>query len=150
MTKLSVQEYRKIAKRPKGKKEESLQIMVAEYLRVKHPDVIFHSDFSAGCKLTLGQAVRNKKMQCGKKYPDMFIAEPVPNYAGLYLELKKEGSKVFKSDGTLYASEHLKAQNETLLALRTKGYKAVFAIGYDATLRIIDNYLSLRTKYCPF
>ena len=141
--KISVQEYRKMANRPKAKKEESLQIMVARYLKLKHPDIIFHSDFSAGCKLTLGQAVRNKKMQCGRKYPDMFIAEPVRGYAGLYLELKKEGTKVFKADGTLYASEHLRAQNETLQALRTKGYKAVFAIGYDSAIRIIQNYMLL-------
>jgi hypothetical protein len=140
---LSVEELRKMNKRTKGKKEESLQIMVAEYLRVKYPDVIFSSDFAAGCKLTIGQAVRNKKMQCGKKYPDMFIAEPVRGYSGLYLELKKEGTKVFKADGTLYANEHLKAQYETLQALRAKGYKAVFAIGYDSAIRIIQNYMIL-------
>jgi len=140
---ITAEQFNKAVKARNKKHEENLQIQVAAYMRKKYPEVIFHSDFSSGCKLSIGQAIRNKKMQSNHKYPDMFIAEPVPGYHGLYLELKKEGTKVFKEDGLLYANEHIKAQYDTILKLRDKGYKAEFAIGYEQAIAVIDDYMSL-------
>ena len=99
--------------------ESDLQIQVADYLRLQYPDVLFHSDFGSGVKLTPGQAIRQKRQNGGKRaWPDLEIAEtscycsigwgngrkikPITEvgdsieladviFCGLYLELTKEG-----------------------------------------------------------
>ena len=59
-------------------KESELQTMVADYLRRQYPFVLFHSDFGSGVKLTMGQAIKQKRQNGGRRaWPDMFIAEPI-------------------------------------------------------------------------
>lgn len=58
--------------------EAELQIQVADYLRLQYPDVMFHSDFGSGVKLTPGQAVKQKRQNGGRRaWPDMEIPQPV-------------------------------------------------------------------------
>lgn len=138
-------------------KESDLQVMVADYIRTQYPKVIFHSDFGSGIKLTMGQAAKQKRQNGGRRaWPDMFIAEPVAFpfrddegmvkitksrvYAGLFIELKKEGTRLFKKDGN-WASEHIAEQADLLDRLEFRGYKAVFAVGFDEAKSIIDEYL---------
>lgn len=122
--------------------ELETQTMVADYLRLKYPNVIFHSDFGSGIKLTMGQAIKQKRLNGGRRsYPDMFIAEPVKKYHGLFIELKKDGTRILKKDGTLVADEHIREQAEMLQKLEGKGYKAYFAIGFSQAKQIIDEYL---------
>lgn len=60
--------------------ESDLQVQVADYLRLRYPDVLFHSDFGSGVRLTPGQAVEQKRVNGGRRgWPDMFIAEPMTN-----------------------------------------------------------------------
>lgn len=133
--------------------ENELQQQVADYLRVKYPKIMFHSDFGSGVKLTMGQAVRQKRLNGGRRaWPDMFIAEARPKdaddfeegmyygYFGLFVELKKEGCRLKKKDGS-WASEHIAEQAEVLEKLRLRGYAAEFAVGFDQAKTIIDNYL---------
>lgn len=134
--------------------EAQLQEQVAQYLRLQYPNVMFHSDFGSGVKLTMGQAVRQKRMNGGgRAWPDMFIAEPVEvdfgqpswrNYAGLFVELKKEGVRVKKKNGE-WVSAHIAEQAEVLERLRFRGYVAEFAVGFDEAIKIIDNYLGKRS-----
>lgn len=81
---------------PKYNSETNLQIQVADYLRLQYPDVMFHSDFGSGIKLTIGQAAKQKRQNGGRRaWPDMFIAEPsyeeieiwkdIAGYEGLYM-----------------------------------------------------------------
>lgn len=145
--------------------ETVLQIAVADYLTLQYPDVLFHSDYGSGVKLTLRQAAIQKRQNGGRKsYPDMFIAQPAKHWVedrdggchihqahGLYLELKKDGEKLypgkraknrFKSkDGKEYKTEHLMEQADCLYDLRQRGYCAEFAIGFNEAKRIIDEYL---------
>jgi hypothetical protein len=89
--------------------------------------------------MTIGMAKRQKTLQSHSGYPDLFIAEPMGVYAGLFLELKTETNKVYKKDGTLAANTHHKEQARMLEMLRERGYMADFAIGYrDAVDKIID------------
>lgn len=144
--------------------ESELQTQVADYIRLRYPKVLFHSDFGSGIKLTMGQAIKQKRQNGGRRaWPDMFIAEPRPasrintnikdwgdinevlnnfHFAeyGLFLELKKEGTRLRKKNGD-YASEHIKEQSLLLRELGDKGYKAVFAVGFDEAKKIIDEYL---------
>lgn len=146
--------------------EAELQQQVADYLRLQYPDVLFHSDFGSGVKLTPKQATIQKRQNGGRKgWPDMFIAEPTA-YAstgwrdgrkvnrlkdafsdqaddiqcGLFLELKKDGTRLKKKDGE-WANEHIAEQAEVLEKLRERGYCAEFAVGFEEAKRIIDEYL---------
>lgn len=139
-------------------KESDLQVMVADYLRMQYPDVLFHSDFGSGVKLTVGQAMKQKRQNGGRRaWPDMFIAEPklikhAPEgilgimpceevCSGLFLELKKDGTRLRKKNGE-WASEHIAEQADVLERLRIRGYDARFAIGFEESKRIIDAYLT--------
>lgn len=121
--------------------EAELQKQVAIYIRMQYPDVIFHSDFGSGVKLTPWQA-RMQKMQNGgrRAWPDMMIAEPIGNYHGLFIELKREGARLKKQNGE-WASSHIAEQNIMLNELSNRGYKAEFAIGFEQALDLIDDYL---------
>lgn len=122
-------------------KESDLQVQVADYLRLRYPKVLFHSDFGSGIKLTQGQALKQKRQNGGRRgWPDMFIAEPMNGLHGLFIELKKAGTRLKKKDGT-WASSHLEEQNEVLNALQKKGYAAYFAVGFEEAKDIIDDYL---------
>lgn len=115
---------------------------VCDYLKLQYPDVIFRTDFAAGIKMTVGQATKHKRMQHGRAYPDLFIAEPNGEYAGLFIELKNEGVKTHKKDGTLVSNPHIIEQARMLEMLQAKGYYASFASGFDQAKELIDEYLS--------
>jgi hypothetical protein len=60
---------------------------------------------------------------------------------GLFIELKREGTRIFKKDGALVADEHIREQFDMLEQLRQRGYMAEFACGFDEAKKIIDEYL---------
>ena len=126
-------------------KESELQIAVADYLRLQYPEVIFHSDFGSGIKLTKGQAIKQKRQNGGRRaWPDLFIAEPVfkedcTGCYGLFIELKKDGTRLKKKNGE-WASDHIAEQAEMLERLEFRGYRAMFAGGFDEAKKIIDLY----------
>ena len=139
-------------------REHQLYVKIARYLQENYPDVIYRFDIAADLKLTMGQASKFKMLHPRRGYPDLFIAHPVvkphrdengmikitetASYAGLYLELKAEGNSPFKKDGTLKKDQHLEEQQAMLDMLRHKGYRAVFATGFDEAKEIIDEYLN--------
>ncbi len=126
--------------------EAELQQQIADYLRLQYPNVLFHSDFGSGIKLTMGQAIKQKRQNGGRRaWPDMFIAEPIKflndlDASGLFLELKKEGTRIRKRNGD-WATDHIREQGELLEALRRRGYAAEFVVGFDDAKTVIDNYL---------
>lgn len=144
--------------------ESELQIAVADYLRLRYPSVLFHSDYGSGVRLTMGQAVRQKRQNGGRRaWPDMFIAKPANVKAvakqiengsrnvigaftfleqkyGLFIELKKDSTRLYKKNGEP-ASEHIAEQAKVLEKLREEGYAAEFAVGFDEAKKIIDDYL---------
>lgn len=132
--------------------EAQLQEQVAHYIRLQYPNAMFHSDFGSGIKLTMGQAAKQKRQNGGRRaWPDMFIAEPqtkfygperkVINHNGLFLELKKEGVRVTKKDGTYVSNSHILEQAHVLHELRDRGYIAEFAVGFEEARKWIDWYL---------
>lgn len=120
-------------------KEENLHLAICDYIRLQYPNVLFNSDMS-GVKLTMGQAVKAKKLRSSKGFPDLVIYEPRCNCHALFLELKREGEKILNKNGDL-KTDHLKEQDEIISKLCAKGYLACFAIGFDEAKRIIDLYL---------
>lgn len=163
------------------KQEGILQERIANYLVQNYPDVLFHSDYGSGAKLSEKQSAEQKRQNGGRRaWPDMVIAEPKDVYtkpkikaifgkyktkkrnfssdwriypfAGLYLEIKKEGENIFAQknldnpdklslDGKIYVDKHVREQADVLYKLRRAGYCAEFAIGYDQAVNIITDYL---------
>ena len=70
----------------------------------------------------------------------------VMKYAGLMIELKRDGTRIFEKDGTVVADAHIREQMEVLQELERRGYKACFAVGFDQAKRIIDEYLGGPSK----
>ena len=135
------------------KKEEEIHLRVCDYLRKNYPDVLFRTDFSSGMKMSPGQAAKHKKFQKSRAWPDLFIAESgVVEFKedgliahlrknGMFLELKAEGTRLYKKDGTLRKNKHIEEQSEMLDKLNESGYYARFAVGYDEAIQIITDYL---------
>lgn len=82
----------------------------------------------------------------------MFIARPLQSYVnwnggwtyqtcGLFLELKRDGTKIYRKDGSFVADQHILEQAHVMHDLRKAGYAAEFAVGLDEAKRIIEEYL---------
>lgn len=125
-----------------AKAEDRIYLQLARYLSTQYKGLIFHFDTGTGMKMTIGQARKQKGMNPKRGYPDLFIAEPKGEYAGMYVEIKVDSP--FKKDGGLKAGEHLKEQFDMLLELNNKGYYALFGAGFDECKRMIDMYLNLK------
>lgn len=133
-------------RRPYNHAEFDLQCQVAEYIQIRYPGVQFLSDTVASVKLTMPQAIRNKKIQkAGFKCMDLLILEPRGIYHGLFIELKVDTP--FRKDGKLKSGDHLKGQQKSISDMNNKGYKALFSWGFEMTRKIIDDYMGLPKNY---
>lgn len=131
-------------------REHDIYVLIADYLRYQYPEVIYRFDLAADLKLSIGQARKHKRLQKYRGYPDLFIAEvkAVDDARkvcfGLFIELKKEGTRIFKKDGTLVSDTHIREQFDMLHDLRVRGYAAEFACGFDEAKKLIDDYMKGR------
>jgi len=123
----------------KKQKEENIQIAICEYIRLQFPKVIFMCDLASGMKLPIWIAAKNKKMRSSRGLPDLFIAQPHDYYGGLFIELKRESSRL--KNGGIAKSEHHDEQEAILARLRELTYKAEFACGFEEAKKLIDEYL---------
>jgi hypothetical protein len=125
------------------KHEEKLQIQICQYLRMQYPKAVFFSE-SSGIRVSMGQAKKLKLMRSIGKLPDMFIAFPNGKYHGFFIELKKEGTTIFKKDGEIVADKHIQEQFKTLKTLYDLGYAAAFGVGFEHTKKKIDGYFAMQ------
>lgn len=72
----------------------------------------------------------------------MFIAARRGKFAGCFLELKAEGTRIFLQDGSISTIEHIQNQAKTLEKLRDEGYCAEFVIGLEQAKAFVDWYLA--------
>ena len=122
-------------------KEEQLHIAICNYIKLQYPNVIFTSE-SSGIRVFRQQAKKLKSMRSCSGLPDIMIFEPRKQKAGMFLEVKKDGTKIYKKDGELTKDKHLNQQEEILHRLKEKGYFAEFVVGFDEAKVIIDWYMS--------
>lgn len=137
-------------------KESTIHLQVCHYLQRQYPKIIFRTDYASGLKLTMHQAVKHKSLQSGRAFPDLQILEPRAGAHGLFIELKKDGTKLTRTKDAKQVNKgdykirklgdwfdpHIEEQAEMLALLSAKGYVAMFAVGYDSAVDIIDRYLS--------
>ncbi len=121
--------------------EKDLHILVCKYIKTKYPGVLFNSDMS-GVKLTKGQAAHASALRSSKGFPDIVIYEPRKRWNGLFIELKREGTRIYKKDGSTVSDKHIVEQSLMLESLSERGYYADFAVGYDEAIGLIDKYLN--------
>lgn len=112
---------------------------IAQYMRLKYPKVPFHWDY-AGNHMTKTQAGRMKAIQGIKGWPDLFIAQPMGRFSGLFIEVKREGTRLFKLNGEP-ADSHIAEQQECLAKLAELDYYCAFGVGLDNCIDIIEKYL---------
>jgi len=130
--------------------EQHLQKQVCSYLKIKYPNIIFRSDFSSGMKLSINQAMIHKSLQSSRSFPDIQILQPSRGYHGLFIELKKEGTRIYLTTGPrkgqLTADQHIQEQALMLKHLNNLGYCARFGVGFEKTQKLIDWYLNPNYK----
>jgi hypothetical protein len=154
----------KPAAQPKQRKrperhEDKLQVRIARHIKSTYPDVIFFCDSGAGADLSDTQRKVMMSSRSDDGMCDMVIDEPSRGYHGLRLELKTEGTKIYKKDGKtlrqqkysrttwvrgkpfIKSGDHLQDQAAMIKKYRAKGYMAAFAVGYDDACNKIDKYL---------
>ena len=132
------------------KKEEfELQCEICAYLVMKYPDVMFRSDL-AGIKMSIGQAVKIKRLRNSSGFPDIHIIEQAiirgVRYSGLFIEIKLNVEAIYKKNRVLRISKHIQDQHANLIELRKRGYMAEWGYGWDDIIIKIDNYLRYRIK----
>ena len=135
---------KRTAKTLKQHEERKLSYQIAEFLSIQYPKVIFRFDVAADIPMTIvqGSIIKNKLLH-KKGYPDLFIAEPKGKFHGLYIELKKSYSEVFKKDGSYKKSEHIETQAAMHKQLRAKGYCVEWGLGFEDTVEKIRAYMSI-------
>ena len=124
--------------------EANLYEQIAQYLNLKHPNVLYHFDLSGvnnPSKYTRSLYDRLNR----RAWPDLYIAKPTlaeHGYItpGLFIELKREGTRLKKKNGE-WVSEHIAEQAAILDALSDVGYYATFAVGFDEAVFYIEAYL---------
>lgn len=127
----------------KNQPEFQLQTQVCNYLNLKYKDVLYLSDTIASLHLSIPQRVRNSLIQKrGFHCPDIIIFKPNSKFSGLFIELKIKSP--FKKDGCLLKSEHLANQKTSIDNLNKLGYFATFAVGFEESKQIIDEYLCFK------
>ncbi len=111
-----------------------------KYVATKYPTLIFTSE-SSGIRLTMGQAVKAKKLRSSSKLPDFWLAEPRGPFHGFFLELKRSRAEVYRKDGTLIKKERIHGQAVMIARLQNRGYYADFGFGLDDCIKKLDQYM---------
>jgi len=126
------------------KHEQNLQLQVCRYLDLQYPNAIYLTDYAAGMKLTRYQAGIRTSMQSCRGLPDLIVLSPQfrdgKQYAGLCLELKRDGTRVYLKNGNMTADEHIREQAAVIKRLNDVGYFARFGIGFENCKKLIDWY----------
>lgn len=130
-----------------SKAELDIQMMIAEYLTIRYPGVIFRSDLG-GIRLNMGQAMEAKRLQGGKGrgFPDMAILSARHGYHGLFGEIKTSVDQIYTKAGRMRQDAHTKEQYRVILRLCQEGYKAGFWLGFEHAKEVIDQYLLGETQ----
>lgn len=110
------------------KQEENLQIKIIQWLDMQYPNCLYCSTLG-GMRLTIGQAVKIKRMGYRKGIPDLILYEPRGQYKALFLELKSKKGKM---------SEY---QKKWQTELNERGYKSVCCNDFYECVKLIKNYL---------
>lgn len=113
--------------------ELEIQIQVfqwAEWQCGKWPELRLLNASLNGLRTSKAQAGKAKAAGMKRGYPDIFLPAPRGEFHGLFIELKRPGESPREE------------QMSWLRALRSQGYAATWAVGFDETISVILDYLT--------
>jgi hypothetical protein len=111
------------------------QIKVVQWFRLQYPrHVIYANQGGAllGGKNKFGLIAKMKKEGWIAGVSDLFVPVPTMIYSGLFLEMKDKG-KTWS-----FVSEE---QREFIVKMKSAGYAATWAAGFDKAKTIIEGYM---------
>ena len=115
-------------------KEDQEQILFVTWLNKKGIRVC--ASANGGSRHYL-EAFKLKRMGVSPGFPDLFIPIPCGIYHGLFIEMKRKiGGKISES------------QVEWINFLKSQGYYAEVAKGFEEAVEITDRYFALDTLNC--
>lgn len=115
------------------KKEDSLNIAVANYLRLQYPGVFFSHIPNGGSRNPI-EGAKLKRMGVRRGLPDLMLFhrkyfKDRSTYAGLFIELKIKPNKP--------SPEQMFAMDE----LRKNGWNGSVCYDFESAKTLIDNYI---------
>jgi len=115
------------------RKEEETRIQTAfvKHVRLRYPTMLMTTS-PAGMIMSIGMAMKMKRMGYMKGTPDVMIFHPTEIYHGLFLEFKRPG-------GTTSVE-----QKAFLGALKQLGYKTKVVYAVDEAINTLEDYLVTR------
>lgn len=117
---------------PTEYEEQAYLFRLAQMYAHKYPELRRLNGSLNGVRLTIGQAVKCKKLGMRKGYPDINLPVKRGEYSGLYIELKRvKGGQISKE------------QQEWREFLLSQGYAHYFCKGADEAWKVILGYLKL-------
>lgn len=123
--------------------EQDLQKTLIQYVALQYPSALYKGDpFNGLINIPIQLGAKAKAMGNRRGWPDFYIADPCRGFSGLYLELKKDGFKLYRQDGKMVSDTHIQEQAKMLEMLRLRGYYAEFAVGFDRAKELVDWYLT--------
>jgi hypothetical protein len=157
------------ATRPKPKinyrhrEEENDTLWLVKYVQSEYPEAIVECDYAASLNLTNSQRIKLMKTRSEDGMPDVRIYYASRGYHGLVIEMKKEGTVIYKKDGTLRKSpytrkfirygklfikrgDHNQEQHDTLMKFEKLGYCARYAIGRNHAKELVDRYFDKKQQ----
>lgn len=118
--------------------EELEQSNVCAWIKKQYPDLLYTVDMG-GVSLTPAQT-KIHRQRCRRGHPDMMIQEWYKDiYCGLAIEFKKFDVTI--NDTVVSKDKHLQEQYNYLMALRNRGWMAVFVCGEQNAKSVIKYYL---------
>lgn len=103
------------------------------------PDLALLNASLNGVRLTIGQAVKAKKMGMSRGYPDVSLPVPRGEYHGLFIELK--ALPYINAEGKKIVPKVSVEQAYWIDALNKQGYCAFICQGFEAAKKTILRYL---------
>lgn len=120
--------------------EYEMACALRTWLSYSFPEAILRFDLS-GVRLPIGLAVKVKRLNPDRAFPDVVLFEPRGPYNGMCIELKRSSDELYTKKGTVRKSKHLIEQQQTLTDLAARGFNASFAAGFEDAKNQISNYL---------
>lgn len=109
--------------------ESRLQQTCVEWFRLKYKDKIIFAIPNGGSRNIL-EAVALKRQGVLKGVPDLFIAEPVGKFHGLWIEMKVMKNKLTDE------------QKNMIEALNQRGFRAEVCREFETFQKMVEGYLN--------
>lgn len=132
------------------REEDAIQKQLVQYIRSAYPYVLFRGNARDAGKMSPRSGAAAKALGQGRAWPDIVVYHAAGPYHGLFIELKKDRSDVYRKDGRIVADRHIQDQRDRLCDLHAAGYYADFAFGLREAIELVDWYMDLSNPVPPF